>query len=291
MKNFRRELTPLTEGDCFLVFDRKKRELDFPVHFHPEYELNFIYNASGARRIIGDHLSIIDKYELVLIGPNLYHFWDWGNAKKTNIHEITIQFQHDLFHNTLLNKNIMRSIKELLDNSSKGIAFSKNTILSIKNKIERLSRKKGVNSLIELIHILNVLANSKDKKILSSMKDQTEEIKKSDRISVLYDYIEHHFHDKISLDEVAEKLNMTVITFTRFIKHRTGKTFIEFLTEYRISKAIKLLLDTNQTISDIAFSCGFNNQSHFNHLFKRRKGCSPSAFKKNFSDAKKYQLT
>ncbi|HXS57982.1 MAG TPA: hypothetical protein VN726_17735, partial [Hanamia sp.] len=59
-----REITPLTPSDCFSVFSRSKTDFDFPLHFHEEYELNFISNASGAKRVIGDHVEEIGNIEL-----------------------------------------------------------------------------------------------------------------------------------------------------------------------------------------------------------------------------------
>ena len=57
--NIIREITPLTQSDCFTLFSRVKKEFDFPLHYHEEYELNFIINAPGARRIVGDHIDVI----------------------------------------------------------------------------------------------------------------------------------------------------------------------------------------------------------------------------------------
>ena len=70
-----REITPLTQGDCFTLFSRVKKDFDFPLHYHEEFELNFIQNGKGAKRVIGDHIEEIDDLELVLVGPNLQHGW------------------------------------------------------------------------------------------------------------------------------------------------------------------------------------------------------------------------
>ena len=76
MKNeLLREITPLTQNDCFTLFKRIKSDFDFPLHYHEEYELNLILNAKGARRIVGDNTEEIDDLELVLVGSNLQHSW------------------------------------------------------------------------------------------------------------------------------------------------------------------------------------------------------------------------
>ncbi|MEC5165457.1 hypothetical protein RCH18_001185 [Flavobacterium sp. PL11] len=55
-QNFYREIAPLSAEDSFLVFDRVKNRFDFPIHYHPEFEINFIFNGKGAKRIVGDHI-------------------------------------------------------------------------------------------------------------------------------------------------------------------------------------------------------------------------------------------
>lgn len=96
-KDIHREITQLAPEDSFLVFDRIKDDFDFPIHFHPEYELNFIRNGEGVRRVAGDSLEEIREIELVLVGPNLVHGWELHNCKNKEIHEITIHFHNDLF--------------------------------------------------------------------------------------------------------------------------------------------------------------------------------------------------
>lgn len=285
--NIHREITPLTEGDCFLVFNRSKSNFDFPLHFHPEFEINYILNGQGAKRIVGDHTSLIDKYELVLVGSNLYHGWEQGECKSQKIHEITIQFHKDLFHGTLLKRNVMQPIKEMLEMSSRGIEFSQETIKFLQPRIENLAMKKGIDSFIELFSLLYDLSSSRNQQMLSTMQAGYDDFYNSDKIKAIYEYVETHFLEKIRVEDVAKKLNMTVISFSRLIKQRTGKTFVEFLNAYRIGYATRMLIETNQSISEIAFNCGFNNQANFNRIFKKAKGSSPTEFRETFAGIKR----
>lgn len=102
-----------------------KDKFDFPIHFHPEYEINFILNGKGVKRIVGDHIEEIEEIELVLVGPNLHHGWELHNCKNKKIHEITIQFHNNLFDETLLSRRIMMPIKDMFNRSIHGILFSK----------------------------------------------------------------------------------------------------------------------------------------------------------------------
>lgn len=124
-KDILREITPLTSSDCFTIFTRVKSEFDFPLHYHEEFELNFISNAKGARRVIGDHIAEIDDLELVLVGPNLPHVWQTHKSKNKKITEVTIQFHKDLFDEKLLRRNQLSYIRTMLERSVKGILFSR----------------------------------------------------------------------------------------------------------------------------------------------------------------------
>ncbi len=283
-----REITPLKESDCFLVFDRLKSDFNFPIHFHTEYELNLIINAQGAKRIVGDHILEIDDLELVLIGPNLYHGWqDFNNNKNEQIHEITIQFPRDLFSKDLLNKNILKPVKEMLEHSNRGISFSKTTIQQVQEKIKSLTQKRGFDSFIELQTLLYDLAISRDQKLLTNISFQrSEDFQNSEKIEKLYNYILDNFRNKIKLDDAAQLLNMSTVSFTRFIKQRTGKSFIDFVNEIRLGYATRLLIETNKSVSEICYDCGFNNISNFNRIFKKKQDATPSEFRNNFNGLK-----
>jgi len=284
--NIHREITPLSEGDCLLVFDREKSHFDFPVHFHPEYELNFISNAADAERIVGDHKSFIHSHELVLVGPNVYHGWNDGNCRNVRIHEITIQFHRDLIHESLLMRNMMKPLKDLLNNASRGILFSDSTTIQIAPRLKQLSKLSGLEAFIELISLLHILSVSKDQKLLCSQPINTSDFANSERIKKVYQFIAQNYQDKIKVEQVAEMLNMTETTLSRLIKQRTGKSFIDFLNDYRIGFATRWLTETNQSISEIAIRCGFFNISNFNRIFKKSKGCTPGNYRENFSGIK-----
>ena len=279
-----REITPLNDSDCFLVFDRIKNDFNFPIHFHPEYELNLILNAKGAERVVGDHIFEIDDLELVLVGPNLYHCWKDKNNKKNQIHEITIQFPLDLFGENMLNKNVLKSIKEMLFHSNRGIAFSKATIRQVLDKIISLSQKRGFDSFIELLTLLYDLSISRDQKLLTNISFQrSDDFQNSEKIEKVYNYIKDNFHKKIKLEDAAKLLNMSVVTFTRLVKQRTGKSFIDFVNEIRLGYATRMLIESNKSISEICFECGFNNISNFNRIFKKKQGSTPSDFRNSFT--------
>lgn len=287
IKNVHREITPLTVEDSFLVFDRTKSEFNFPVHFHPEYELNFIKNAKGVKRVVGDHVDEIGDVELVLVGPNLNHGWLNHNRESGELHEITIQFHEDLFDEKLLSRRIMKPIKEMLDRSVHGILFSEKTSNDIYGRLSQVSRLDGLDYFLELVSILFDLANSRNQILLSTYTVERESFENSDKIKKVYEFIQDNYHRKMSLAEVSGLVNMSEVSFNRFIKKRTGKTFVNYLNDVRVGFAAMRLIEKDTNISEIALNCGFNNIANFNRVFKSVKKCTPSQYKNEFSGIKR----
>ena len=111
-----REITPLSDRDCFYIADRRKTEFTYPIHCHAEFELNFTEHAAGVRRVVGDSAEVISDYDLVLItGKELEHVWEQHECTSKEIREITIQFSSDLFFKNFMNKNQFDSIRRMLE--------------------------------------------------------------------------------------------------------------------------------------------------------------------------------
>lgn len=285
-KKILREIIPLTAADCFTMFSRVKSEFDFPLHYHEEVELNFIMNARGAKRVIGDHVAEIDDLELVLVGPNLPHVWQTHKCKSNEIKEITIQFHKDLLDDKFLLKNQLGFIRKMLELSAKGILFSKETAQQIYPRLVALSQKQGFDSVLELLSILHDLSVSRNMHTLSDNYTNGARLSyNGGRIEKALEYMNQNFHKNITLGEVAKAVNMTEVSFSRFFKAKSGVTFIDSLLEVRLGHASRLLIDTSQSIAEVAYTCGFNNISNFNRLFKKKKRCTPTEFRENYAYA------
>ncbi len=286
MKNdILKEITPLTPNDCFTIFKRNKKEFDFPLHYHDEFELNFIKNAKGAKRVVGDHFDEITDLELVLLGPDIQHAWFTHHCTSENITEVTIQFHKDLFDDKFLRRNQLAFIKKILDNSYRGILFSLETIKNTENRILNLSNKSGFDSILELMSILHDLSISRNMKILANANFEINFEHRnfqSRRIEKVMEYVEKNFGNEIALKDVAKIANMSEGGFCRFFKQKTGISFIDNLLEIRLGHASRMLIDTTNSISEIAYNCGFNNVSNFNRIFKKKKKCTPKEFRAEY---------
>jgi AraC-like DNA-binding protein len=282
-----REITPLTQSDCFTLFSREKKEFDFPLHYHDEFELNFIQHATGAKRIIGDHIEEIGDLELVLVGPNLQHGWFTHKHGGGTIKEITIQFHRDLFDEKFLQRNQMNFIKNMFERSLRGILFSAETTRQIMPRLVRLPQQQGFDSVLELMSILHDLSASRNMRILSdSTFGNTETFSyNSRRVEKIMTYLNANFDKNISLGEAARLAAMTEVAFSRFFKAKIGKTFVDTLIEIRLGHASRLLIETTNTVNEIAYKCGFNNISNFNRIFKKKKDCTPKEFRQAYTSS------
>jgi AraC-like DNA-binding protein len=280
-----REITPLTQSDCYTLFSRVKTHFDFPLHNHEEFELNYIENAKGSRRVVGDHMEEVDELELVLVGSNLQHAWFTHHCKSQEIREVTVQFHKDLFDEKFLNRNQLSFIRTMFQKSSRGILFSREATLQIGPRIHALKAKQGFDGVLELLSILHDLSTSRNFRLLSdSTFNQSEMSFNSRRIEKTYEYMTRNFDKAITLADVAKIAGMTEVSFSRFYKSRTGNTFIDSLNELRLGHACRMLIDTTHSVSEIAYECGFNNISNFNRIFKKKKSCTPKEFREEYTN-------
>ena len=282
--NLLREITPLTQSDCFSVFSRIKSEFDFPLHFHEELELNFIQNAAGAKRVIGDHVEEIEDIEMVLVGSNLQHGWFTNKCESDNIKEITIQFHRDLFEEKFLQRNQLTFIRTLFQRASRGVLFTRETALNILPRLNQLTQKTGFDSVLELMSILHDLSISRNFRTLSDASFNKENLSyNSRRIEKIMEHVNNNFGQNITLSDAAKIAGMTEVSLSRFFKLRTGKTFIDTLNDVRLGHASRMLIETTQSVNEIAYKCGFNNMSNFNRIFKKKKDCTPKEFRNSYA--------
>lgn len=249
-------------------------------HYHPEIELVYVNGGSGKRQI-GSHISCYTDGDLILIGSNLPHcgFTDILTGNKS---ETVVQMKKDFLGSDFFAIPEMKKIQSLFDLAMGGIAFYGETKKKIGLRMESLEILTDFQRLLEILNILNELSISREFKILNAEGLWLEtERKDNDRINIIFNHVKANFTEEIALSEIAAIANMTIPSFCRYFKKVTNKTFTQFVNEYRLVHASKLLAEKPISITEIAYECGFNNFSHFNRSFKKFTGLSPSEYRKN----------
>ncbi len=254
-------------------------------HYHPEMELVHIEQGSGTQ-FIGDSIQNFQNGDLLLIGPQLPHYWRCdekyfqGNndlyAQATVLH-----FLPDLFGEIFLNLPENKAIQELFQKAQFGIKLTGDTKEKIVFLMQRILNNKISNGIIALLEILETLAHSPDIKTLSNKFTLKEmDSFETDRINEIYNYTISNFHKKITISEIAEVANISRHSFCRYFKSRSRKTYSQFLLELRIGHACKLLLEQKLSVAQICFDSGFNNFTNFNKSFKIINKMTPLQYQK-----------
>ena len=289
-KGVLREITPLGEHDFMYVADRHKKEFDYPIHCHEIMELNFVENAAGARRVVGDSSEVIGNYDLALItSSDLEHVWEQHECKSDDIHEVTVQFfihfedEHSFFHT-----NPYRSIYQMMKRAKRGLAFPMPAIMAVYQRFVKLATMDDKFYMAqELFSILYELSKFDEAYELASSSFAKVEISSdSRRVLKVKEYINTHINDELRLEQLADLIGMTPTAFSRYFKLRTGKNLSEYIIDIRLGMVARRLVDTTDSISEICWTCGFNNLSNFNRLFLKRKGCNPTEFREKYCKTK-----
>jgi AraC-like DNA-binding protein len=247
-------------------------------HYHPEIELVFVNGGSGKRQI-GSHISYYSDGDLVLIGSNLPHC-GFTDEKTGNKNEIVIQMPADFLGSDFLNIPELKNIQQLFQKAKGGIAFGKETIQKIAPIIDEMGNRSNFDRLLRMIRILNDLGVSNEYTILNADGFALElQVQDNDRINVVFNYVKDHFQEPIQLETVSNMVSMTTPSFCRYFKKITNKTFTNFVNDYRLVHASKLLSENTKSITEICFESGFNNFSHFNKSFKAFTGKSASQYR------------
>ncbi|MEP0262456.1 AraC family transcriptional regulator [Dokdonia sp.] len=268
-------------GNSFLYqkFDRENRNDNTVWHYHPELELVYVNEGTG-RRLVGSNLSYYTWGTLILVGSNLPHC-GFTDDQTGNKFETVIQMKPDFLGDHFFNIPEMSNIKRLLQVSKRGIVFSGVTKTEVGALMEGMKEQGDCERLLSFLNILNRLATTKEFRILNADGfTLLSNINDNDRINQVFNHVKTHFKEEIPLEQMSQLTHMTVPSFCRYFKKITNKTFTQFVNEYRLVYASKLLSEKAISITDVCYESGFNNFSHFNKKFKAFTGQSPSAYRK-----------
>lgn len=283
------EITRLSEKDCFYIVERHKTEFTYPLHQHKEFELNFIEKGKGVRRIVGDSVEEIGDYELVLLGgEDLEHVWEQGSCTSKDIREITVHFSGDIFGEGLLSKNQFASINRMLQRADHGLSFSIGTIMKVYSALDTIAdASERFVQFLKFMYILYELSVADDARVLASSSfSHAERETESRRVQKVKEYVNEHYSEPLKLSDIADLVGMSPVAFSRFFRHRTGRTLSDYITDIRLGYAARMLVDSSRNISEICYECGFNNLSNFNRTFKAKRNYTPREFRAMFKKNK-----
>lgn len=264
-------------GSSFRLIHWKSENDRYFWHYHPEYEIVFVRKGSGKLHI-GEHLKNYEEGELVFIGPDLPHT-GFGYGVIGEHEEIVVQIRKDFLGEEFMQKPELQHIRELFERGKQGLSFQGKARKVVATKLQKMLLLSHFERLVELLNIFHTLAISTEFSVLNAPDKRFDfNHKDEDRINNIYKYVEQNYQQNIDIQAVANLANLTIPSFCRYFKKITHITYTDFVNEYRINQACRLLFE-NKPIADICFEVGFNNISHFNKTFRQLKGVSPREYK------------
>jgi AraC-like DNA-binding protein len=274
-------------SQIFVIKELHEKHFDPVWHAHSEYQLFVVLEGTGTR-FIGDSIKSFKSGELIFTGPHLPHLWrsDDQYFEKNSGYEakgVVIYFNENFLGDHILDKEEMLSIKKLFSKSMRGLEFYGPKKIKVVELMAELTNMKGISSVIQLLQILEILASTKEYHYISSTHyEDSFNQHETDRLNKVYEYVLKNFRRKVSLEEIAELLHMTPTSFSRYFTMKNNKPFSRFVAEIRIKHACEMLTESDASVAEVCYECGFNTLSNFNKQFKEITLKKPTEYKKEF---------
>jgi AraC-like DNA-binding protein len=267
------------------VIQENEKEFEYPWHYHPEYELTYILTHQGVR-YVGNSIENFRDDDLVLVGPNLPHCWINSEEDQAASNAIVIYVKKEFVECGWMKADEFSAISKLLELSQKGIRFEKSVALKLKKQFFQLLTAPPFEKLLFLLQILHELSRTKKFHTLCDHGFSYDlNNSNNERINIIYKYIQAHYQQKITLADIAAQIHMSEEYFSRYFSKVMKKTFFEYLNEYKINRACKLLIETEKQINEICYEAGFESIPFFYRQFKRFKECQPKVYRSKYQVA------
>jgi AraC-like DNA-binding protein len=255
-----------------------------PWHFHPEYEIVLVLESTG-KRFIGDAISDFGEGDLTILGPNLPHlyrndtsYYDSENSESKMARSIVVHFLEKSLGPDFLSLPEAKKIKNLFSKSQYGLDIHGNTKNECIEMLQKMLSLNGMQRWLKLLEVLQLLSESTDLKPISQSSMIGKNEAESDRMNKVFEYVMNNFKNEINISEIADLVNLSPNSFSRYFSQQTRKSFVQFVNEVRLNHAAKLLQENSKSVAEICFECGFNNLSNFNRQFKSKYKINPLAF-------------
>ena len=250
------------------------------AHLHPMYEIYYL--QSGTRKIfLDDSIYILDRGDMVFIPMNTIHKTSYVNDR---VHERIAIIFNDQAVPDIKSSTSQVSFKKIfysdpvihIANVHRDyIEGLLNRMLSEYEQRDDYSDINIKNCLQELIIFLIRYKHHKNSEYIQNIYMADTLMQEAAR------YIRINYMKDLSLEAVAAHVNISPTYFSKKFKSSTGFGYKEYLIYVRIQEASDMLLETNESISEIALKCGFNDSDYFGNAFKKTKGLSPLKYRKN----------
>ncbi len=274
-----------THWQDLIEVNRMKRERDFCMerpHAHERYEIYYVLSGQ-CKMFAGHELFILGPGDMMLLPPGCLHRTNYGDAEVTERWSI------------LFDESVLEDLKAAAGEDYLNPLWEKMYIplvISERGRLEEFffamdelnSRKEEVYQFLARNRLLEILVlakrNLESRQAMNGERKEKAGEEASGLMRQAARYICSHYDQPLTLEQLAGQVHMTPTYFSRKFKEITGFRLKEYITYVRILEAEKLLMDTDQPITEIAMQCGFSDGNYFGDVFARIKGSSPREYRK-----------
>lgn len=272
------ELPDIENHSFFFVDIKIDSKVEAKLHQHDAWELYYVLQGYG-NRMAGDTLQPFSAGDVVLIPPSMAHCWEFASCSADNnghIHYLMVAFGHSFVMRCMEMfpelRNRLANIIFPVDALKFGTVSSRiiGKILTQINEMNELER------LCEMFRLLPIIFTSTDYTPAGKPIRIERDVRRMQQICT---YVMSYYNRTITLDEIASEVRMNKSAFCSYFKRCKGVTFSQFVTEYRMNTACELLKQSQKQVAEICFLVGFNDLPHFNRVFKRHIGKTPTEYR------------
>lgn len=265
-----------------ILIERVKRDANYTSqasHFHPYFEIGYLVH--GTRSMTINHsLYNVEKGHLIFIAKGELHKGFPIVNKPSSVELINLYFKEDylepyykLFGKSQLDDLFHNHIIAIPSGRQEYVEDLLQKMLYEYHGVDELSSDLLKNYFSELISFLIRLQRKSNHTL--SLPNRNNEI-----IEEAVKYIYYNYDKDLTLEGVAQKFNLSKSHFSKRFKAVTGFGYKEYLVNVRLKEASNLLLNTDKSITEIAFTCGFNDSNYFGDAFRKANGISPHKYRK-----------
>ena len=267
-----------------ILIEKVRRDVHSPVqmaHFHPYYEIGYL--VSGTRNMtINQNIYSMEKGDIVLVNKEALHKGSNAMREKEYIEWISLYFD----------EQYLEPFKAILGSDIMSKCFEDNAIIKVPAKRREYVEELLSKMILEygkIDDMSQILIKAYFSELMSFLirytRNQDYEPSRinpdDEYIADAAQYLFANYSKNITLDDIAYKYSMSKSSFSKKFKKLIGCGFKEYLISIRIREACKRLSGSDDSITEIALSCGFSDSNYFGDAFKKIKGVSPNQYRKN----------
>lgn len=241
------------------------------AHFHDKHELYFL-ESGKTKYFVENEMFILEEGDIIFIPKGTLHRTEGLGAG--SLSRSILYFTDEDFEESYL--PYIENLKKC-----RLVKFHHNNLHIVQNIFSEINKEnekmREGYAKMQKLYLCQLLINIERYRIDNARKNLGRTFRLAENISK---YICENFGSDLSLAHLSEKYGVTPEYLSRFFKKTTGVGLNEYINIVRVTEAEKLLLNTNKSITEIAFECGFNDSNYFSAVFKKSKGITPKKFSK-----------